>query len=137
MRQLADLRRRLEAAEGALTDGLAALKRAEEAFDAASDRFDTAERALDAAREERAQARRDRYAARQAYERASATADRLARRVRETSERLDRAAELAVVPRRPGQQRCPRRWVGVQRAASARLQERPTSARPWSAARPA
>jgi len=51
-------------------------------------------RVLDAAREDRAQARRDRYAARQAYERASATADRLARRVRELSERLDRAAEL-------------------------------------------
>jgi len=63
---------------------------------AESDRFDAAERVLDEAREERAQARRDRYAARQAYERASATADRLARRVREVSERLDRAAELAV-----------------------------------------
>jgi hypothetical protein len=34
------------------------------------------------------------YAARQAYDRASVTADRLARRVRELSERLDRAAEL-------------------------------------------
>jgi hypothetical protein len=32
---------------------------------------------------ERAQARRDRYAARQAYERASVTADRLPRRMRE------------------------------------------------------
>ena len=95
IRQLADLRRRLEAAERALTDALAASKRAEEAFDAASDRFDAAERALDEAREDRARARRDRYAARQAYERASATADRLARRVRETSERLDRTAELA------------------------------------------
>ena len=95
MRQLADLRRRLEAAEGALTDALAASKRAEEAFDAASDRFDAAERALDEVREDRAQARRDRYAARQAYERASVTADRLARRVREVSERLDRSAELA------------------------------------------
>jgi len=100
MRQLADLRRRLEAAEGALTDALAASKRAEEAFDAASDRFDAAERALDEAREDRARARRDRYAARQAYERASATADRLARRVRETSERLDRAAELAATLQR-------------------------------------
>jgi chromosome segregation ATPase len=100
MRQLADLRRRLEAAEGALTDALVASKRAEEAFDAASDRFDAAERALDEAREDRAQARRDRYAARQAYERASATADRLARRVRETSERLDRAAELAATLQR-------------------------------------
>ena len=95
IRQLADLRRRLEAAERALTDALASSKRAEEAFDAASDRFDAAERALDEAREDRARARRDRYAARQAYERASVTADRLARRVRETSERLNRAAELA------------------------------------------
>ena len=100
IRHLADLRRRLEAAERALTDALAASKRAEEAFDAASDRFDAAERALDEAREDRARARRDRYAARQAYERASATADRLARRVRETSERLDRAAELAATLQR-------------------------------------
>jgi hypothetical protein len=49
-------------------------------------------RPLDAVSEERAQARTARYAARQAYERASVTADRLAR-VRESSERLDRAAE--------------------------------------------
>ena len=95
IRQLAGLRRRLAVAEDTLTDALAAMKRAEEAFDAASERFDAAERALDEVREERAQARRDRYAARQAYERASATADRLAQRVRERSERLDRAAELA------------------------------------------
>ena len=87
MRQLADLRRRLEAAEGALTDGLAAMKHAEAAFDAADDRFTAAEHALARVREERAQSRRDRYAARQAHERASVTADRLARRVRELSER--------------------------------------------------
>ena len=42
IRQLANLRRRLEAAEGALADALAASKRAEEAFDAASDLFDAA-----------------------------------------------------------------------------------------------
>src|SRR5689334_19492772 len=66
------------------------MKQAEGTFDAASDRFDAAERALDAAREERAQARRERYAARQAYERTSMAADRLAQRVREASERLDR-----------------------------------------------
>ena len=94
MRQLADLRRRLAVTEDALAEAQAASKRAEEAFDAASDRFDAAERALDEARDERAQARRDRYAARQAYARASVTADRLARRVREASERLDRMAEL-------------------------------------------
>jgi chromosome segregation ATPase len=94
IRLLADLRRRLAAAEDALTDALAAMKQAEGVFDTASDRFDAAERALDTAREDRAQARRERYAARQAYERASVTADRLARRVREASEHLDRAAEL-------------------------------------------
>lgn len=37
IQQLADLRRRLEAAEGALTDALAAMKQAEGAFDAAAD----------------------------------------------------------------------------------------------------
>src|SRR6516225_2504515 len=42
-----------------------------------------------------ARARRARYTARQARERASTTADRYARRVRELPERLDRAAELA------------------------------------------
>jgi hypothetical protein len=46
-----------------------------------------------AACEQRAAARRDRYAARQAYERASATAGRLARRVRDLAEQLDRPAE--------------------------------------------
>jgi hypothetical protein len=66
------------------------MKSAECAFDSASDRFGAAERALDAAREQPAQARRERYAARQAYEWASAAADRLAQRVRELSERLDR-----------------------------------------------
>jgi Bifunctional DNA primase/polymerase, N-terminal len=59
-------------------------------FEAASDRFTNAEAALDSAREDRAQARRERYAARQAYQRASTTADRLARLVREAAERLDR-----------------------------------------------
>ena len=48
MRQLADLRRKLGAAEDALAEAHAASKRAEEAFDAA-------ERVLDAAREDRAQ----------------------------------------------------------------------------------
>ena len=95
IRQLADLRRRLAAAEDALADALAAMKQAEGAFDAASDRFDAAERALDAVREQRAAARRDRYAARQVYELASATADRLARRVRDLAERRDRPAGLA------------------------------------------
>jgi hypothetical protein len=101
MRQLTDLRRRLEAAEGALTDALAAMKHAEADFDAADDRFTAAERALDRVREDRAQARRDRYAARQAYERAAVTADRLQRRVAELPGRLDRRAELtSTAPRR-------------------------------------
>jgi hypothetical protein len=100
IRQLAGLRRRLAAAEDALTDALAAMKQAEGAFDAASDRFDATERALDAAREERARARRERYTARQSYEQASTTADRLARRVREASERLDRT--LLPVRGQPG-----------------------------------
>jgi chromosome segregation ATPase len=95
IRQFDGLRRRRDTAEDGLADALAEMKQAEGAFDAASDRFNAAERALDAAREERAQARRDRYAARQAYERASTTANRLARRVRELSEHLDRTAELA------------------------------------------
>jgi hypothetical protein len=55
VRQLADLRRRLAAAEDAVTDALAAMKQAEGVFDAASDRFDAAERAIDAARGQRAQ----------------------------------------------------------------------------------
>jgi hypothetical protein len=54
VRQLADLRRRLAAAEDAVTDALAAMKQAEGAFDAASDRFGAAERALEAVREQRA-----------------------------------------------------------------------------------
>jgi exonuclease VII small subunit len=54
IRQLADLRRRLAVAEDALADSVAAMKRAEEAYDTASDHFDAAERVLDAAREKRA-----------------------------------------------------------------------------------
>ena len=98
MRHLAGLHRRRAAAEDALADALAAMKRTGEAFDAASDRFDAAERAPDDAREDRAQARRDRYAARQAYERASATADRLQRRVTELPDRL--AGLTSAAPRR-------------------------------------
>ena len=87
IRQLAELRRRLAAAEErSPCPGRDEAGRRR--VDAASDRFDAAERALDVAREERAQARRDRYAARQAYE--AGRADRLARRVRELVERLDR-----------------------------------------------
>ena len=40
IRQLAELTRRLATAEDALGDALAAMKRAETAFDAASDRFE-------------------------------------------------------------------------------------------------
>jgi uncharacterized protein (DUF3084 family) len=88
MPQLDELRRRLAAAEDALADALAGMKRAEEAFDAASDRFGAAESALDAGRAERARAREERCAARQAHERASINVDRLQRRVRDMSERL-------------------------------------------------
>ena len=77
------------------------MKSAEAAYDAADARFTAAERALDEAREERAVARRERYAARQAHERAAITAERLQRRERELSERLDGTAELtSTVPRR-------------------------------------
>jgi hypothetical protein len=48
----------LTAAEDALTEAHAAMKRVEAAFDAASDAFTEAEQALDAAREQRARARR-------------------------------------------------------------------------------
>jgi hypothetical protein len=50
-------------AEDALADALAAMKQAEEAFDAASDRFDAGESALGTARAERAQTRVERYTA--------------------------------------------------------------------------
>jgi chromosome segregation ATPase len=85
----AGLRRRLAAADDALADALATMKRAEEEFDAANDRFTAAESALDAAREDRAQTRRARYAARQAHDPASTAVDRLQRRVRDLAERLD------------------------------------------------
>jgi uncharacterized protein (DUF3084 family) len=115
IRQLADLRRRLAAAEDALAKAQAVAKQAQTAFDTAQDRFTVAEAALDTAREERAQARMARYAARQAYERASLAADRLVRRVRELSERLDRPAELALAVAMR------RRDVGCPVARSVRL----------------
>jgi flagellar motility protein MotE (MotC chaperone) len=87
---MAKLRRRLTAAE----DALAAMKKAEEAFDPRQDRFDSAETALDARRARtRAQTRCKRYADRQAHERASTDVDRLQRRVRALSDRLDRTHE--------------------------------------------
>jgi chromosome segregation ATPase len=94
IRQLNELRARLDTAEDALVDALATMKRTETAFDAANDRFVEAEHALDAARAERAKAREERYAARQAYERASITLARLQRRVGEMSERLDKMSPL-------------------------------------------
>jgi hypothetical protein len=91
IRQLAELRRRLTAAEDALTEAHAAMKRVEAAFDAASDAFtEDKQAALDAAREQRARAREARYAAQQAHERAATAVARLQRRVTELSERLDR-----------------------------------------------
>ncbi len=94
MRQLAEVRRRLVAAEDVLAAALAEMKRADEAFDAASDRFAVAESALDAAREERAVARWERYAARQAHGSAATAMARLQRRVSELSGWADRMAEL-------------------------------------------
>lgn len=121
MPHLAGLRRGLGAAEDALADALAAMKRAEEAFDAASDRFDAAERALDDPREDRAQAPRDRYAARQAYERASVTADQLQRRVTEPSDWL---AELTSA--------APRRQQRQQRTGRGTASDLPASRAPYS-----
>jgi hypothetical protein len=77
-----------------------------------------------------AQARSARYAARQAYERASVAADRLARRVRELSERVDRAAELEVTPPRTcvliqGYEQAPARMVVVSTAMRARARVGP------------
>jgi len=93
IRQPGELRRRLAAAEDGPADALAAMKRAEEAFDPASDRFNAAESALDAARAERARARVERYAARQAHERPAPTWAGSQRRVRGLSERSDRMQE--------------------------------------------
>jgi hypothetical protein len=87
IRQLADTRRWLEAAEQALAEAQAARKEAEEAYDAANDRFTEIERALDEARAERDRARRARYAARQEHEQLSALVARLQRRERELAER--------------------------------------------------
>lgn len=96
IRQLADLRRRLAAAEDALTDAVAAMKAAEGAFDAASDRFDAAEVLLMRSARSAPRCGGTGTRARQAHERASVTADRLARRVRELSEHLDRMPLLPV-----------------------------------------
>jgi chromosome segregation ATPase len=69
IRQLAELRTRLDAAEDALTVAEASLKQTHTRFDAADDQVAAAEDVLHAAYAEREQARRDRYAARQAHER--------------------------------------------------------------------
>jgi hypothetical protein len=89
------VRRRLAAAEDALAEALAEMKRAEEALDASNDRFAAAVSVLDVAREERAAARRERSAARQAHERASTVVARLQRRVAEMAERIGRMSGLA------------------------------------------
>ena len=89
IRQLADVRRKLDAAEHALAEAQAERKRAETAFDTASDRFTEIEHALDAARADRDQARRARYAARQADEQASTRLAPLQRRERKLAEELD------------------------------------------------
>ena len=98
IRQLADMRRRLAAAEDALADALAAMTRAEEGRDAASDRFDAAERVVDDARGHRVQARRVRHAARLADKRTAMTTDRLQRRVTDSCDWL--AGFRSTAPRR-------------------------------------
>ena len=69
IRQLAEVRARLEAAEDALTGTGAALKGVEARFAAADERVAAAEDALHAAYADREATRRERYAARQAHER--------------------------------------------------------------------
>jgi chromosome segregation ATPase len=88
IRQLAELRTRLDAAEDVLTAAEASLKQAHTRFDAADDQVAAAEDALHAAYADREAARRERFAARQAHERASAVVERLQRRVSELTGRL-------------------------------------------------
>jgi chromosome segregation ATPase len=127
--QLADVRRRLAAAEDTETGTRAALKDAEAEYDAASDRVAAAERALDEARADRGQALRTRYAARQAHERASALAERLQRRVDEISGRLDRMPLAVAAPRGCEPWGCLRRHTAKQGHGLAHKREPPTGER--------
>jgi uncharacterized protein (DUF3084 family) len=88
VRQLAELRTRLEAAEDALAGAEASLKEAQTRFDAADAQVAKAEDALHAAYADREAARYDRYAGRQAHERASTQVERIRRRVGELTDRL-------------------------------------------------
>jgi uncharacterized protein (DUF3084 family) len=92
IRDLAEVRDRLEAAGDALTGTEAALKQAEARFAAADERAAAAGNALHAACAGREAARPDRYAARQAHQRTGAMAERLQRPVSETADRLGRMA---------------------------------------------
>jgi hypothetical protein len=93
MRQLDELGSRLAAAGEALADALAAMKQAEEAFDAASDA--STQPRLPSARPVPGEPGRERSATRprQAHKRASTNGDRLQRRVRDLPERVDRMQE--------------------------------------------
>jgi uncharacterized protein (DUF3084 family) len=88
IRQLAEVRTRLEASEDALTGAGAALKEVEVRFAAADERVAAAEDALHAAYADREATRRERYAARQAHERAAAMVERLGRRVGQLTDQL-------------------------------------------------
>jgi hypothetical protein len=92
IRDLAEVRDRLEAAGDALTGTEAVLKQAEARFAAADERVAAAGNALHAACAGREAARPDCYAARQAHQRTGAMAERLHRRVSERAGRLGRMA---------------------------------------------
>jgi hypothetical protein len=92
IRELAEVRARLEAAGDALTGTEAALKEAEARFAAADERVAAAENARHATCAGREAARPVRYAARQAHQRAGAMVERLQRCVSETVGRLGRMA---------------------------------------------
>ncbi len=95
-RRLTDLRFRLAAASRELTDAQITLRRAERRFSAADGKVARAEHTLDDARAARDLARRERYAARQARDRVMLAIERLQRRERDLSGRLDRMPPLGL-----------------------------------------
>jgi hypothetical protein len=118
-RRLTDLRTRLAAARRELTAAQATLRRAERRFSTADDTVARAEHTLDDARAARDLARRERYAARQARDRVTLAIERLQRRERDLSGRLDRMPPLAPAPAAlpawgcAGGGRLTRGWSGV------------------------
>jgi chromosome segregation ATPase len=93
-RRLTDVNGRLAAAERKLADAQAVLQLAEHRFSDADGQVAMAEETLDAARAARDLARRGRYAARQDRDRATLAIERLQRRARDLSGRLDRMPPL-------------------------------------------